>query len=102
MLPSHSDGFGGLVSKLADGTLSSEEEASLCDILETGPELVRELNLTPDKVPLLVENYPNVALKLLLAVDTSPNRDEYGILIPNVATIVHSCRFPTVPARPTF
>ena len=65
-----------LSAKVLSCSLSNSEETQLLDILKSAPEMAEELKLAPDKIPLLVENYPTVALELLVAVETQPNKAE--------------------------
>ena len=73
-MPFGDEGYDDLLHKIAHCTLTSAEESSLIEILRSAQELVDELRLTPDKIPLLVDNYPTVALELLVAIDSRPSR----------------------------
>ena len=57
--------------------LKDEESRNLIKGLKTDPELVFHIGMTPQKLPSLVVNNPNVALELLICMTNTMQITKY-------------------------
>jgi len=72
-------------------TLSIEKRESLINEIKKGRKvvIVNQLGITPEKLALLVENNPNIALEVLIKLVDSPDITEYFAVLVNMEMSVH-------------
>ena len=66
-----------LIEKAVVGTLDTMELWKLVETFKLEPELVFECGLTPDKFPTIVQSCPDLALGLLVSLDSHAKKSEY-------------------------
>lgn len=79
-----------LFSKACREALTSGEQQSLSAHLEAQPKLVYHIGLSPQKLPLLVEKNPTVAIDALLRLINSVQISEYLAALLNMEMCLHS------------
>ena len=65
-----------LVILALQNEISKKNEALLIDTIRSIPDFSLECGLTPDKLPVLIENSPNLAFELMLSIDSTPRKKE--------------------------
>lgn len=79
-----------LISKAQKEALTPAEEQILTSKLESDPKVVYQIGLNPQKLPLLVEKNPKVAIEALYKMADSPQISEYFVTLVNMDMSLHS------------
>lgn len=66
-----------LATKALNNTITTNEMKQLVEALKYEPELAIEYGLTPNILPSFVESYPELALSLMMALNSHPRISEY-------------------------
>ncbi|KAJ3049240.1 CCR4-NOT transcription complex subunit 11 [Rhizophlyctis rosea] len=79
-----------LMQKALSGPLSISQQQFILHQLQQDPKLVHHTGITPDRLPNLVENNPNIATEALLRLSSSSKLNEYLKVLVTINMSLHS------------
>ena len=79
-----------LFEKAYHGAINLQQQQKILDELKNDPELVHHLGLTPQKLPLLVDNNPSISISCILKLISSSHMTEYLQALVNMNMSLHS------------
>ncbi|KAJ3044372.1 hypothetical protein HDV00_002264 [Rhizophlyctis rosea] len=79
-----------LMMKAFAGPLSISQQQFVLHHLQNDPKLVHHTGLTPDRLPDLVENNPNIAIEALLRLSSSSKFNDYLQTLVHITMSLHS------------
>ncbi|UJR30640.1 hypothetical protein I4U23_018164 [Adineta vaga] len=79
-----------LMDKAYHGAINLQQQHKILEELDHDPDLVHHLGLTPQKLPLLVENNPSISINCLLKLISSNHMTEYLQVLVQMNMSLHS------------